>query len=1058
MHAALAPWREGRGRSGRWLTWSSLVVAAALAVAWLFSRGTLSPRERLLAAGMHRPTPGRLFGEASYRPPGARSKDGSASHHIAAILGIGAMDAPDLLDQAVIDLMRGDLVRAIAGLDLASRAQPTAREALTDLSAVYLARFEAEHDCLDLLRAIEAADRGLMLQPDDPTLLFNRATALSRLGTRMLAERAWQRFTRTGTKDGWRVEAETRQRELRQPGADAEWKRALARVDSPAVSPAEVEAITSRLPAQARAFAEEQLLPRWASAAAAGDAAKAEHSLRLAVIIGDVLRRSRGEELLADAVSSIRRTIGGGSAADRAALIHGLQNFGAGVAHYNDHNLTSAREPLTRAVTDLTAVDHPLRHWARFYLAIGEYYEDAQRGAVLLETLWGDIPADRYPALAGRIDWIAGTIEKVQGRIQSSVRRYERSAAALQRAGGGHASAFANVLLAESYTLLGEHSLAWEKRLVAFHDVPLSESPRRRIAMWTEAKEALVRQGNLTLGGPFVDEAVANAELWNMPLGRVVAYLDRAAYRIGIGAHGTALSDLRQAQAAIAKMEPSSLRDQQSYIALITEGLCQRATDPVRAATLLQDGLGRQGATGKRFDAITYMTALADAQIAAGDPAAGAASLERALAIFEDIRATVEDPVSRMQAFRQAQPAFDRLIELRITEPGADREEVFRLAERSRARVLLELRAADHHVEFARLADLEKLLPRGVALVSYVVLNDRVLAWVVEDGRTRQVTLRTSRDDLEAAIERFRLELRRGGGMAAIRETAAPLYDYLIRPLDLPRGAEQSLIIIPDWKLARLPFAALFDRAAGQYLIQERAVAIAPSATLLVRSSHEPAPRPASEPTLVIGVSRPGEWRGRSLPALTRADREAARVAALYPDAALLRGRAATRENFLERSISSNVIHFAGHAVVDLEAPGRSVLLFADGASSGLKPLSLGELFDRGLGHARLVVLAACGTQDSLADDREGLLGLAGAFIAAGAAEVVASPLDVHDDSSAQVMVAFHRHYQKDRFAAVAFRHAVTELLRSRSETSSPAAWGGFTVIQGSFERRRNAV
>jgi CHAT domain-containing protein len=1044
MHETLALWRSHLRRHAPWLVCVSLVVTAAL----LLSRESSSTRERLILAGPHRPTLGRLYGETTYRPHGARLAMASA-------FATDATGVHDPLDRAVADLLRGDLERAIAGLELASRAQPTAREALTDLSAAYLARFEAENGGLDLLRAIHAADRGLGLQRGDAALLFNRATALSHLGTRMLAERAWQEFERAETHEGWHGEAQGRLRDLRRPGMDAEWESVLPRLDSLDVSQADVEAITRRLPAHARAFAEEKLLPRWASAIAAGDAAKAEHALRIAAIIGNTLHRSRGEELLADAVTSIRQTMADPTAAHHEALVHGLQKFGAGAAQYHDNNLASAREALEQAATDLATAVHPLRYWARFYLAIDAYYKNTKHGEVVLDRLLDEIPKARYPALAGRIEWIAGSVAKAQGHIQSSVRRYERSAASLERAGGKSASAFTNVLLAESYTLLGEHSLAWEKRLAAFQQVPISEGPRRRIAMWGEAKEALIHQGNLVLAGPFVEEAVASAELWDKPLGRVVAYLDRAAYRMEIGARDAALSDLRQAQAAIARMEGSAMRDQESYLVRITEGLLTRAIDPVRAVTLLQQGLEGQGATGKRFDAITYTTALAEAQIAAADLAGGAASLERAIAIFEDIRATVEDPVSRMLAFRQAQSAFDRLIELRLGALPADREEVFRLAERSRARVLLELRSGDRDAEFARLADIEKRLPRDSALASYVVLDERVLAFVVEDGRARHVILRTTRDDLEAAIERFRLELRREGGVDAIRAAAAPLYDALIRPLALRRGGERSLIIIPDRVLARLPFAALYDAEAGQYLIEERAVAIAPSATLLLESNREPvSPRATPRATttaLMVGVSRPGEWRGRSLPALPRAEREAARIAELYPGAALLRGPMATRENFLRRSLSSDVIHFAGHAVVDLEAPRRSVLLFGD-ASSGFEPLALGELFDRGFGRAKLVVLAACGTQDSIAADREGLLGLAGAFVAAGASEVVASPLDVDDDSSAHVMVAFHRHHQRDHSAAEAFRHTVIDLLRSRSaETSSPAAWGGFTVIQGSL-------
>ena len=1043
MLDALALRRERSRRSGLWLVCTAVILGAAAVTGALFVPRRPSALDmRLLAAAPYRPTPGRLFGEVSYRPwrPGHAGDALQAAH-----------GAPEPLNRAMIDLLRGDFGPAIAGFELSSRSAAIASEALTDLSAAYLARFEANHDCLDLLRAVQAADRGLAIQPASDALHFSRAMALSRLGTRLIAARAWRQIQMSSGEGGWRIEAEAELRELKRPSVDEEWARLVPRIESANASPAEIGTLALRLPANARAFGEEQLLPRWAAAVEANDDDAAERTLRLATIIGDALRRARGEELLADAVTSIHRIIDTGSSGKRQALVRGLQKFGAGVAQYNEHNLASAKGPLTQAMDDLAAVDHPLRYWARFYLAIGEYYEHADRGLAILDRLLEEAPVQRYPALAGRIDWIAGTSEKVQGRIQSSVHRYERSAAALRQAGGDSASAFANVLLAESYTLLGEHSMAWGSRRVAFQQVPLAEGPRRRIAMWGEAKEALVHQGNLALAGPFVDEAVSTADAWGRPLGIVVAYLDRAAYRLEIGARDAAMTDLRRAQSALGKMEGSPLRDQESFLAEITEGLCYRSADPARAAQLLEEGLRRQGATGKRFEAVTYTTALADAQIASGHLAEGAASLERALSIFEDIRATVEDPVSRMQAFRQAQPAFDRLIDLRTASLPADREEVFRLAERSRARVLLELRAGEPAATFVRLGDLENLLAPEVALVSYVVLDQRVLAWVVENRHARQLTLQTSRADLEKEIERFRLELTRGANADAIRDAAAPLYDHLIRPLALAKNTGHPLIIIPDRVLARLPFAALVDRESSQYLIEQRAVSITPSATLLIQKPRA-IPKGAGEPALVVGVSRSGEWRGRTLPALLEAESEAKKVAALYPGASLLCGAEATRENFLQRSVSTDVIHFAGHAVVDLEAPRRSVLLFAAETSNTFASISLGELLDAGADRARLVVLAACGTQDTLADDREGLLGLAGAFVAAGVGEVVASPLAVDDESVSAMMIAFHRRYRQDHSAALAFRNTVLEMLGSRSpELRSPAAWGGFTVIQGSL-------
>jgi hypothetical protein len=47
-------------------------------------------------------------------------------------------------------------------------------------------------------------------------------------------------------------------------------------------------------------------------------------------------------------------------------------------------------------------------------------------------------------------------------------------------------------------------------------------------------------------------------------------------------------------------------------------------------------------------------------------------------------------------------------------------------------------------------------------------------------------------------------------------------------------------------------------------------------------------------------------------------------------------------------------------------------------------------------------------------------------------------------------MAEFHRQYITHRSAAIAWRETVLTLLRSGGALSSPATWGGFTVIEGS--------
>jgi len=1035
----------------RWPGALAIAVMIAATALLLLPRGDNgAPRIRVLGAGYLRPTPGRLAGEARYRPWKHRSSiepsDAELLHMLANVAAQSHQPA-SVLDAAVVDLVRGSIAKAIAGFELASSRPAEQEEALTDLSAAYLARFDAGGDCIDLLRAVQAADRGLHLFPRNEPLRFNRAVALSRLGARTLATREANAIN--DADERWRAEAAAHVQALNRRTIEEEWRLERPRLDAPAVTAGEVEAVVARLPMNARAFCESELLPLWAVAAERGDSRRADRELRLASMIADALRRTRGEELANDVVASIRRVMTSGTPADRARLFAGLRSFGEGAALYEEQKLSSAERPLREAASALDAIGNPLAQWARFYLAIHEYYGNAASGLATLTALLHAIPADRYPALAGRIEWIAGTAEQVQGHVQSSVGRYERAASYLRRAGGDPAAAFVTVLLAQTYTALGEHRVAWDARLRAFHAVPYAEELRRDIAMWSEAKEALVRQNAVTLARPLVEEEVVAAEKWGRALGIATAYLDRAAYRLEVGDEVSALADLQRAKDAIAHIEAGGLREQMTNIARITEGMVVRYEAPERAATLLRAGLQAQASTGTIFDSITYTTELANAEIRSGHTADGASSLERVIRLMEGVRATVEDPVTRMQAFRQAQPAFNRLIDLRLL--AHEDAAAFALAERARSRVVLDMRGGRQGERFASLQDVARAMPADTVLVSFVVLDDRVAAWVIGGGVAHMVTLSRSPGVLEREIVDLRLEMARGASADSIRAASAALYRDLIAPLELYTDAPpKALVIVPDRVLARVPFAVLFDSKKKQYLIEEREVSIAPSATVLLAAGtrHRSQPQTA----LAAGISRSGVFHGVALPALPYAERDAEEVSRWYPKTTLLVRGTARPENFLNASLHKDVIQFSGHAVVDTESPRRSVLLFVDAADTAFEPLSLGRLLAAGMRDVRLVVLAACRTEDSVADDREGQMGLAGAFIASGADEMLASSFDVDDTAVTPLLRCFHGSYSRSGRAPAAFRAAVLELLRNGSESSkSPAIWGCFSIIRGTM-------
>src|SRR6185436_13306048 len=115
---------------------------------------------------------------------------------------------------------------------------------------------------------------------------------------------------------------------------------------------------------------------------------------------------------------------------------------------------------------------------------------------------------------------------------------------------------------------------------------------------------------------------------------------------------------------------------------------------------------------------------------------------------------------------------------------------------------------------------------------------------------------------------------------------------------------------------------------------------------------------------------------------LPGADEEARRIAALFATSHVLLGRQATKANFVELAPASDVIHFAGHSILNSNKPRYSSLVFAPGAEADLLYAhQLGQIrFQR----SRLVFLAACETAAGTRVAGEGALSLARAFLASG--------------------------------------------------------------------------
>ncbi|HYN23116.1 MAG TPA: CHAT domain-containing protein, partial [Thermoanaerobaculia bacterium] len=564
-----------------------------------------------------------------------------------------------------------------------------------------------------------------------------------------------------------------------------------------------------------------------------------------------------------------------------------------------------------------------------------------------------------------------------------------------------------------------------------------------------KAADASLRQGLPATSLLFHEERVrlAEARAEEDPLGISDALLRRSSAYRALGALEAARRDVDDSRAHAERIAPGEWRDRVLAELDFALGELELEVAPERALQPLTAALDASLLSEMRYRLPLFYETRARAFLATGDLAREQDDLERGISEVEAQRATVLSNPAGAAAFEQARSLFDARIDLELRRERPDIG--FEYAERSRARTLLDMAelAGETGSRVLRAEEAQRELPSGMALVEFAVQKDRTLAWVLTRDSLRLVPLAAGTMRLEDLVGKLRSAVI--GGRDA-RPLAVRLYRLLIEPLQ-PWIGERSLIVVPDRSLHLLPFAALINPATGRYLLEERAVAKAPSATLWVKALRQD--RLLAQGTLpgVLVAGNPDFDRElfRELTSLPEAEREARKVAGVHPGARLLTGEQATKRAFLDEAPLSSVVHLAAHARPNRGNPLISELLLAhEGDDPGV--LYAYEIYRMRFTATRLVVLSACGTAGGKVTASEGAGSLARAFLAAGVPAVVGSLWDTQDKAASDVLIAFHRRLSQGEDSMSALRGAQLDVLRRPNPgTPRPDLWAGFELIGG---------
>ena len=179
---------------------------------------------------------------------------------------------------------------------------------------------------------------------------------------------------------------------------------------------------------------------------------------------------------------------------------------------------------------------------------------------------------------------------------------------------------------------------------------------------------------------------------------------------------------------------------------------------------------------------------------------------------------------------------------------------------------------------------------------------------------------------------------------------------------------------------------------------------------------------------------------------------EARAIAENYDKPKILTGEAATKNAFQKIYQNFEVIHFAGHYIVQPNLPLYSKLVMAkDPGDESRSFLTNIELMGSRPLRAKLIVLSACQTGIENYSNGEGLIGLSHTFLSLGVPLVVASHWEADSDASTKLMIRFHYFRRLENLStSQALRQSQLELLRSNAgKFQHPYFWAEFAVFGG---------
>ena len=277
------------------------------------------------------------------------------------------------------------------------------------------------------------------------------------------------------------------------------------------------------------------------------------------------------------------------------------------------------------------------------------------------------------------------------------------------------------------------------------------------------------------------------------------------------------------------------------------------------------------------------------------------------------------------------------------------------------------------------------------------------------------------------------------------QEDLKTLSDVVIAPIShLIKG--DKLIILPDGPSFLIPYAALVDQHS-RFLSETLRIRMVPSLNILMLLAECPEKYHSTSGALFVG----NPWvetvriKGcRPFPQLPGAE-EGVKMIGQILNTEPLTGKNATKDQGLSRLNSVSLVHIAGHG---RKETGEIILSHNLPGSDRPKEedflLTRADVLNAKL-RAKLVVLSCCNSGRGEIKS-EGVVGIARAFLGAGARSVIASLWSIDDEATLAFMKIFYEHLAAGQSASMSLHQAMKWMQKSKL-FKAVKHWAPFMLI-----------